>query len=427
LDLRSVIKASQAISEEIALNKLLSKLMGIVIENAGAQKGYLVLETNGQLCIEAAGVLDESDTTILQSLPIAGSSQLSEVIVRYVFRSGENVVLPQMVLPGFLAGDAYLLKYQPKSVLCIPLRYQDKITGVLYLENKVTAYAFTKERVEVLQVLLAQAAISLEKAFLYDNLSREIVERKRAEERLKEYSERLEKALADLGEVQERLIRQEKLAVLGQLAGGVGHELRNPLGIISNAVYFLQMVLAETDETVKEYLELIASRVGEVDKIVADLLDLSRTRPANRQQTIISTLVAETLQRYPPPDPVTITTAIAPDLPAVFVDAQQIGQVLGNLISNAYQAMPGGGQLTIAAQVVAEWLKLSVTDTGVGMSLETQMKIFEPLFTTKAKGVGLGLAVSRSLIEVNGGAIETQSVEGQGSVFIISIPLAPEF
>jgi signal transduction histidine kinase len=292
----------------------------------------------------------------------------------------------------------------------------------LYLENNVTAYAFTKERVEVLQVLLAQAAISLEKAFLYDNLSREIIERKRAEETLKEYSERLEKALADLREAQERLIRQEKLAVLGQLAGGVGHELRNPLGIISNAIYFLQMVLAESDETVKEYLELIASRIGEVDKIVADLLDLSRTRPANRQQTTLFSLMAETLQRYPPPEPVTVTTAIAPDLPAVFVDTQQIGQVLGNLISNAYQAMPEGGQLTLTAQVVAEWVQLSVADTGVGMSPETMAKIFEPLFTTRVKGIGLGLAVSKNLVEVNGGTIEVKSVEGQGAVFTIILP-----
>jgi signal transduction histidine kinase len=106
----------------------------------------------------------------------------------------------------------------------------------------------------------------------------------------------------------------------------------------------------------------------------------------------------------------------------VFVDAQQIGQVLGNLISNAYQAMPEGGQLTLAAQVVAEWVKLSVTDTGVGMSPETMAKIFEPLFTTRAKGIGLGLAVSKNLIEVNGGTIEVKSVEGQGAVFTIILP-----
>lgn len=299
----------------------------------------------------------------------------------------------------------------------------------------------------------------LELLALYGATLGHLCARRWAEENLKNYSEKLEDMVEErtkaLQAAQERLTRQEKLAVLGQLAGGVGHELRNPLGVISNAVYLLQMVLAEADETVKEYLALIASRVGEVDKIVTDLLDLSRTRPAKRQQTTLLTLVAETLQRYPPPDQVTVSTTIAPNLPAVFVDAQQIGQVLGNLVSNAYQSMPEGGELAIAAQLVSRgaeeqgsaasltgessisplhprppaplhnYVVLTVADTGHGMSPETLEKIFEPLFTTKAKGIGLGLAVSRSLVEVNGGAIEARSVEGQGSAFTISLPLAP--
>jgi signal transduction histidine kinase len=134
-------------------------------------------------------------------------------------------------------------------------------------------------------------------------------------------------------------------------------------------------------------------------------------------------LVADVLEQNPPPKQVQVTTSFAPDLPPVFVDATQMGhQVLANLVTNAYQAMPKGGELTISAHSEDGWVKLSIADTGVGMSPETMAKIFEPLFTTKAKGIGLGLAVSKNLVEVNDGTIEVQSVEGQGAIFTIILP-----
>jgi PAS domain S-box-containing protein len=255
----------------------------------------------------------------------------------------------------------------------------------------------------------------------------DITAMKQAEQALKEYSERLaemvEARTKELQEAQEQLVRQEKLAFLGQLAGGVGHELRNPLGVITNAIYFLQMVLPDADERVKEYLNLIASRVDEAEKIVSDLLNLSRIKPTAKESVAVSTLVAETLRRHPPSEQVVVATNLASDLPAVFVDAQQIGQVLSNLVTNAYQSIPQGGQVTITAQANASEVKLSVIDTGVGMPPEAMAKIFEPLYTTKAKGIGLGLAVSKNLVEVNGGKIEVESVEGQGSIFSIILPI----
>ncbi|MBM4431061.1 MAG: PAS domain S-box protein, partial [Chloroflexi bacterium] len=173
-------------------------------------------------------------------------------------------------------------------------------------------------------------------------VTRDITRRKQAEEELRERSRELEEALAQLGQAQERLVRQEKLAMLGQLAGGVGHELRNPLGVISNAVYFLRLVLPDADATVGEYLGIIASEVRKAEKIVADLLDFARTRPATREKVAVSALVEQALQRLPPPMGVKVTTHMTPDLPVVFADAGQISQVLDNLINNAYQSMPEG-------------------------------------------------------------------------------------
>jgi signal transduction histidine kinase len=182
------------------------------------------------------------------------------------------------------------------------------------------------------------------------------------------------------------------------------------------------MALAGADETVKEYLALIASRVAEADKIVTDLLNLARTRQATPQQVAISTLLEETLRRSPPPEGISLHQALAPGLPSIWVDPQQIGQVLTNLVTNAYQAMPEGGRLTLSAQASLEGVRLAVSDTGVGMSPETLEKIFEPLFTTKATGIGLGLVVSKNLVDVNGGVITVESVPGKGSSFIILLP-----
>jgi len=283
---------------------------------------------------------------------------------------------------------------------------------------------------------------------LSGKLQEELAERQRAEEELEKHREHLEEMVEqrtrELKEAQEELVRKGKLAILGQLAGGVGHELRNPLAVISNAVYFLQATLSEADETTREYLNIIGSEVSNAGKIVSDLLDFSRSRPAEREEVAASELVSQALDRYPPPEGVEVSTEIAPDLPLVFVDASQIGQVLVNLLSNAYQAMPEGGKLTISAGLAQDVpipiphsalrnrqsairtphsaVRIRVSDSGCGISKENIGKIFEPLFTTRARGIGLGLAVSRNLVEANGGSISVQSQEGQGSIFTVVLP-----
>jgi signal transduction histidine kinase len=247
------------------------------------------------------------------------------------------------------------------------------------------------------------------------------------EERLQEYSERLEEMVEErtqeLRDAQEQLVRREKLAILGQLAGGVGHELRNPLGVISNAVYFLQMVLFDADESVKESLEMISEEVCNSAKIISDLLDFSRTRMPDREEVVVSELVAQVLEKRPPPGNVEVITEIAPDLPPVFVDPRQMGQVLGNLVTNVYQAMKEGGNLTFRARAERGQVSLSVADTGCGIPPENMTRLFEPLFTTKTRGIGLGLAVSKSLVEANEGSIEVESEEGRGSTFTVKLPI----
>jgi signal transduction histidine kinase len=263
----------------------------------------------------------------------------------------------------------------------------------------------------------------------------DITERKRAEGTLKEYSERLEDMVEErtqeLREAQERLVRQEKLAVLGQLAGGVGHELRNPLGAIKNAAYFLNMVLAEPDPEVKETLEIMEQEVATSERIISSLLDFARARPPTRQKVDINDVVRKALSRTAVPEQVEATLQLGEALPTILADPDQLAQVFGNIIRNGIQAMPEGGQLVVKTSEVSEkpprsgWVAVSFTDTGAGIPEENLGKVFEPLFTTKAKGIGLGLAIVKTLVEGHGGTIEVQSEVGKGSTFTIRLPVSP--
>ena len=262
----------------------------------------------------------------------------------------------------------------------------------------------------------------------------DITDLKRAEEALKEYSgqleEKVEERTRELKDAQEELIRKEKLAMLGQMAGSVSHELRNPFGVISNAVYYLKTILPNADETTKKYLEMISAEVRNSNRIVSGLLDISRTQPAERKKIVVSELVDQALEKQPPPEGIKVTTKIPSGLPPVFIDPLQISQVLVNLITNAYQAMGKGGTLTIKARTDKDKVSLSITDTGCGISKENMNKLFEPLFTTRSRGIGLGLSVSKNLLEVNGGSIEVESPStefrtgkgGKGSTFTVILP-----
>ncbi|MEG4582312.1 AAA family ATPase [Microcoleus sp. MON1_C5] len=167
LDITTVMKASQAISGEILLEKLMSSLIKIVMENAGAQKGYLILSSQGKLLIEAEGTINSEQVTVLQSISVESCQELSSAIVNYVARTQESVVLDDAAREGQFTNDPYIQKHQPKSILCVPLIYQSQIVSIVYVENNLTAGAFTPERVELLKVLSGQAAISIQNSKLY--------------------------------------------------------------------------------------------------------------------------------------------------------------------------------------------------------------------------------------------------------------------
>jgi len=263
-----------------------------------------------------------------------------------------------------------------------------------------------------------------------EGIARDITERKRAEEVLQQYNERLEQEVEahtrELRDAQEALVRQEKLATLGQLAGGVGHELRNPLSAINNAVYYLKLIQPEADEKVLEYLAMIENEIKTGVEIINDLLEFSRLRTTLKETIPAAELVQSVLERFPPTEGVQVTRQIPAGLAPLAADRRQMEQVLGNLVVNAYQAMPEGGRLAISARQTGKMLVLTIKDNGMGISAENINKVFEPLFTTKPKGIGLGLAVSKKIVEANDGKIEVQSQPGKGCTFQVRMPIKPE-
>ena len=258
----------------------------------------------------------------------------------------------------------------------------------------------------------------------------EITERKLAEEEIRKLNEELEVKVQErtqaLLDAQEELMRNEKLAVLGQIAGSVGHELRNPLGVMSNAVYFLQTVLSDADETTKEYLDIIKSEIAGSERIVSDLLDAVRTKPPQSATVDVRELINQTLHRCILPPSVALELDIPEILSPLRVDAMQIQQVFCNLISNGVEAMPEGGKLKIRASEDKQTksITISVRDGGIGMTPEQLHKLFQPLFTTKARGIGLGLVVVKNLTQANGGGVAVESTPGQGSVFTVTLPIS---
>jgi PAS domain S-box-containing protein len=255
-----------------------------------------------------------------------------------------------------------------------------------------------------------------------EGIASDVTARKVAEEHLEETVEIRTTALQH---AQEQLLRREKLAVLGQLAGSVAHELRHPLGILANAAYFLKMSLSEATDMTREYLDIISTEVRRSDKIISDLLSFSQNRPSQSESATrvrVSDAVAGVMAEQPPPDGITPAIEEQPEGAEALVDEQHLRQILTNLVLNAYQAMPDGGTLSVITRRDGEQIRIAVADTGGGIAPEHLNKLFEPLFTTKPKGIGLGLAISKNLIEANGGAIGVESEEGQGTTFTLVLP-----
>jgi PAS domain S-box-containing protein len=253
----------------------------------------------------------------------------------------------------------------------------------------------------------------------------EISERKQMQDKLEDYARHLE----ELVEERTKQLRDaERLAAIGQTAGMVGHDIRNPLQSIIGDVYLAKMDLAslpdsEEKESVRESLEAIGKQTEYINKIVLDLQDFAKPLNPHAEETDLERLIEELLVRNDVPENIQTDAKVDVDAKKVMADSAYMKRIMGNLISNAVQAMPDGGKLAIRAYREAGDVVITVEDTGVGIPDEAKPKLFQPLFTTKSKGQGFGLAVVKRLTEALIGTITFDSQEGKGTKFIIKLPI----
>ena len=240
--------------------------------------------------------------------------------------------------------------------------------------------------------------------------------------------DRVRQRTRELTEAQDQLVRKEKLAAIGQLAGGIAHDLRNPLGAIKNALYYLKRRMATSEAAranprIGQFLEIMDDEVQHASQIISDLMSFARVRKPSLSPTNVVEVLDGSLSSLAMNDGVQVVRDLEPELPVVMADRDQLYRVFLNLAGNAQEAMSEGGRLTVGARHADGHLEISFADTGAGMGEELLAKIFEPLFTTKAKGTGLGLAVCQKVVQAHGGSIRVQSAPGRGSTFTVVLPL----
>ena len=261
-------------------------------------------------------------------------------------------------------------------------------------------------------------------------IARDITQRKQMQRKLEEYSQQLEvlveKRTRQLKETQEQLVKAERLATIGQVAAMVGHDLRNPLTGISGAAYYLKTKLGPKDDRkITEMLEFIEKDIQYSNKIITDLMEYSREIRLELTETTPKSIIAEALSVVQIPEKVQLLDETENE-PKIKIDIDKMKRVFGNLIKNALEAMPQGGKLTVSSRTSDGNIEFIFTDSGTGMAKEVLGRIWTPFFTTKAKGMGLGLAICKRIIEAHQGKIYVESVVGEGTTFAVTVPLEPK-
>ncbi len=222
---------------------------------------------------------------------------------------------------------------------------------------------------------------------------------------------------------QEQLYRKEKLATIGKIAGSIGHEIRNPLGVISNSTYFLNIKLKDSDGKVKKHLNILQREILRVNQIVSDLLDFARIKQLVFKEVDINIFIKDILENFKFPENIILKKHLDAELPRIQIDSNQIQQAFQNIILNAIQAMPEGGKLEIKTLTSENTVEIVFKDTGVGIPRENLQKIFEPLFTTKATGIGFGLSIVKDIVESHKGMIYVESEVDVDTSFTVKLPI----
>jgi PAS domain S-box-containing protein len=520
LDVAAVVKASQALSSEMLLPRLIEQLMTIAMQNAGADRGLLILSQRDDYRIEAEARAD-GERIVLHDVASAGSAA-PESIVRYVMRSRECVILDDATKQNLFSEDPYLTLRQPRSVLCLPLIRQGALVGLLYLENALASHVFTPDRARLLEHLAAQAAISLENTRLYGDLQeRESKVRRLVDSNIigicifdfdgrlmeandafldivgysrddlissplrwrgltpPEWSAADDRALAEVAatgackpyekeffrkdgsrapvlmaganfdelrrqgvafalDLTERkraeaeLAHANRVATMGQLAASIAHEVNQPLAALLTNAATAARWLDRQPPSLEKSRTLIDRIIGDgrrASDIVSRIRDFSKKEPARTTSLELNDAILEILgltHVEMSKHDVSLKTQLSEGLPPVLGDRVQLQQVILNLILNAVEAMSdvadGPREVLISTATDKDGVLVAVRDSGPGLPRANPERVFEAFYTTKTSGLGMGLAICRSIVVAHGGRLWAAPNEPRGAAFYVMLP-----
>ncbi len=430
-DMMTIMKASQTLSGEIVLECLVQKLIHIVMENVGAEEAWLIRCEQQELIIDAYGYVDKGKIFVsIESQPFENIDQenykrlqLAKNIVSYVARTQTPIVLDDAVEDELFGMDQYIKQKQPKSILCVPILYQTKLTGIIYLENNLITGAFTPERLIMLKLLSTQIAISLENALFYEKLENA------------RFSAEKSHKLAEKARLQAEAANQAKTTFLANMS----HELRTPL----NAILGYSEIIRDDAEDmgygdIMPDLDKIQGAGKHLLNIISDILHLSKIE-ADKLDVQLSEFyvdelieqVCDTIQAIVDIEGNQLELRKIENLGMIYSDYHKLSQILLNILNNAVK-FSNKNKVIFSVNIVmdgtTEWLEFSITDFGIGIPSERLEKIFEPFTqadnssTRSYDGTGLGLTISKRFCEALGGIIKVESELNQGSTFIVQVP-----
>jgi signal transduction histidine kinase/putative methionine-R-sulfoxide reductase with GAF domain len=404
---------NSGLMETLDIDEILRLVLEGVTKNIGFDRArlYLVNEKRNVLeCKMAVGIDEERIKGISLRL-----NPEESVVARSIFEKQPFIIPDASKDPR--VNPFMKEKFNLRSLVVIPLLVREKALGAIVADFVHSNRNITKEALESLTVFAQQAGLAIHNAFMYQELKTFS----------QQMEEKIQKTTADLSKTEAQLIRSEKLAALGQLAAGIAHEIRNPLTSINILIHSLASNLpSETSQ--KEDLKVIEEEIHRINEIVDQFLRFAKPTPPLFQKVEVASIFEETLQLLRPQieKQRIVVQKEFQTLPPIMMDREQIKQVILNLLLNAVQATIKGGHLALKGHIPRDerWIKLFIQDSGVGIPPEDMNKLFDPFFSTKEGGIGLGLSIAHRIIDQHHGKIEVESTPGKGTLFIIWLPIS---
>ncbi len=432
-DLSILTAISSIVSHSFNIEEILTDVLDEILKAIKIERGciFLLDEKAKELNLKTYRGLSPEYTHKMVKLNL----DQEKTICTKVARTGEPAIAANISEhPEFKTPEVQ--KERLQSVACIPLKSKEKIMGILSISSH-KYHRFAPHELQLLTSIGSIVGVAVENSKLYENLK---TWNKELEKIIAEHTKDLTNArkatlnmledinetYKELKETQAQLVRKERLAAIGQMAAIVGHEVRNPLTSIKMSAYYLNKKLTKTTPQVTKIIQDIEKEIERAAGIITNILEYSRPPKLTLNPTDINILLEETLRFAKEKiqfKNIEIIKKFDSSIPKVPLDSFRFKQVLDNIILNASQAMPEGGKLTVQTQVVDNKLGIRVTDSGIGITKEKFEKIFEPFFTNRRGGLGLGLAVVSEIIRMHQGSIKVESKIKEGCTFIIKLPL----